>query len=290
MTINRRALARRAMFAAITARTKAGLDVQSPACIYAVCEAHGVTVRFNDINMEGMYDRVPKPRIHLSVLRPLGRRAFNCAHELGHHVFGHGSTIDQLRDEAAGLRSTDADEFLVDAFAGFVLMPVLGVRHAFAVRGWEPTAATPAQMFVVACSFGVGYATLVSHLAYGLQEISRDRAAALLKATPKALRRELLGDASADPLIVADRHSCSQTIDAEVGTQLLLPADVAPTNDVLTAVADHSAGRLFRAGRAGIARVAGAGTPWAAFVRVSRAQYVGLARYRHLEDDADEVA
>jgi hypothetical protein len=279
------------MFAAIEARAKGGLDVHSAACIYALCEAHGVTVRFNDINMEGMYDRIPKPRIHLSALRPLGRRAFNCAHELGHHVFGHGSTIDELRDEVAGFRTTDPDEFLVDAFAGFVLMPTLGVRYAFAARGWEPSSATPAQMFVVACSFGVGYATLVSHLAYGIKEISRDRAAVLLKATPKSLRRELLGDASSEPLIVLDAFSCSRTIDAEVGTQLLLPPGATPMTDVvLTPIGDRSDGGLFRASRAGIVRVADPAKSWAAFVRVSRAEYVGLARFRHLEEDPSDVA
>jgi hypothetical protein len=54
----------------------------------------GVTVRFNNINMEGMYQRGAPPRIHLSARRPLSRRTYNCAHELGHHVFGHGSSIE----------------------------------------------------------------------------------------------------------------------------------------------------------------------------------------------------
>jgi hypothetical protein len=56
--------------------------------------AAGVTVRFNNINMEGMYQRGAPPRIHLSARRPLSRRTYNCAHELGHHVFGHGSSIE----------------------------------------------------------------------------------------------------------------------------------------------------------------------------------------------------
>src|SRR3546814_6969436 len=48
----------------------------------------------------GMYQRAPPPRIHLSARRPLPRRAYNCAHELGHHVFAHGSSIDELREDA----------------------------------------------------------------------------------------------------------------------------------------------------------------------------------------------
>lgn len=97
----RKTLVMQGMQASIEARVKAGLDLKSPACIYGLCEAHKVAVRFNDINMEGMYDRAPKPRIHVSALRPLARRTFTCAHELGHHVFGHGSTIDELREDQA---------------------------------------------------------------------------------------------------------------------------------------------------------------------------------------------
>src|SRR5574343_890645 len=113
-------LVMKGMQASMAARTKAGLDLKSPVCIFGMCEALGVTVRFNDVNMEGMYDQKPKPRIHVSALRPLARRNFTCAHELGHHVVGHGSTIDELRDEQAQNVARPANAVLADAFAPFV--------------------------------------------------------------------------------------------------------------------------------------------------------------------------
>ena len=79
----RRALANQAMQAAIATRAKAKLDQHGPICIYGLAETLGVTVRFNNINMEGMYQRGAPPRIHLSARRPLQRRAYSCAHELG---------------------------------------------------------------------------------------------------------------------------------------------------------------------------------------------------------------
>ena len=84
----------------------------------------------------------------------------------------------------------------------------------------------------------------------------------------------------------ADRHWALPTIDAEVGTQLLLPseAEVMDGNQVEHR-GDLPSGRLFETIRPGIARVACPGTAWAVFVRVSRRQYIGLAQYRHLEDD-----
>ena len=133
---DRHALANQGMVASIATRSKAKCNQKSPICIYSVCEALGVKVRFNNINMEGMYQKGTPPRIHLSARRPLPRRGYNCAHELGHHVFGHGSSIDELREDLKA-SVKDPKEFLVDAFAGFLMMPTLGMRRVFAVRGWD---------------------------------------------------------------------------------------------------------------------------------------------------------
>ena len=57
--------------------------------------------------------------------------------------------------------------------------------------------ATPAQIFAVSCEFGVGYATLLTHLSAGVDMLSRGRAAALGRVTPKALRVEILGELDA---------------------------------------------------------------------------------------------
>jgi Zn-dependent peptidase ImmA (M78 family) len=287
-SFNRRALATQAMQAAIATRAKAKLDQHGPICIYGLCETLGVTVRFNNINMEGMYQRGTPPRIHLSARRPLQRRAYNCAHELGHHVFGHGSSIDELREDAKDHPWEDPEEFLADTFAGFALMPIIGLRRAFAARGWSPETATATQMFTIACDFGVGYGTLLTHLSAGVNMISRARASALQRATPKAMRADILGALTPDPLIVVDRHRVGPTVDAEVKTLLLLPPGTEPTGDGLAYECDLANGRLFRAVRPGIIQARVDNSAWAVFVRIAPVAYVGLARYRHLEDDPDE--
>lgn len=286
---DRRALANQGMQASITARMRAGMDLQSPICVYALSKSHRVTVRFNAINMEGMYQRAASPRIHLSARRPLARRAYNCAHELGHHVFGHGSSIDELREEAKAKPWEDPKEFLADTFAGFVLMPTLGLRRSFATRGWRAETATAQQMFQIACEFGVGYSSLITHLAHGVNMITRERAGALLKSNPKSIRVDLLGALSPAPLVVADLLWGSPTLDAEVETQLLLPPGAIAANDIVVPIGDLPNGRLFEAVRPGIAQIAVPGTSWAVFVRIARKEYVGLAEFRHLEeDDPDE--
>ena len=284
----RRALATQAMQAAIETRAKAKADQYSPICIYRLCEVLGVTVRFNNINMEGMYQRGTPPRIHLSALRPLPRRTYNCAHELGHHVFGHGSSVDELREDAKQHPWEDAKEFLADTFAGFTLMPIMGLRRAFAVRGWTPKTATPVQLFMLACDFGVGYGTLLTHLSVGVNMISQARAAALRRVTPKALRAKILGTLTLEPLLLADHHRAAPTLDAEVNTLLLLPSGSQIQGESLIHERDLANGSLFRAVRPGIVQARTALESWTVFVRVASKSYVGLAQYRHLEDEADE--
>ena len=101
MNSTRKALAREAIEKSVEVREEHGYDFRSPLCIYELCERARVKVSFvDDVSMEGVYAALTKPTIVLSALRPLPRRAFTCAHEFGHHVFGHGSTIDELREEA----------------------------------------------------------------------------------------------------------------------------------------------------------------------------------------------
>jgi Zn-dependent peptidase ImmA (M78 family) len=284
---DRRALANQGMVASIATRLKVKCDQKSPICIYSVCETLGVIVRFNNINMEGMYQKGSPPRIHLSAHRPLPRRGYNCAHELGHYIFGHGSSIDELREDAkASIK--DPKEFLVDAYAGFLMMPALGMRRAFAVRGWDPQAATPYQLFNVACEFGVGYSALVTHLSVSLNSISKGRADVLKRTNPKRIRTEILGEAIEDPLIVADARWSSPTLDSEIGTYVLLPPDTRIEGKSFQYERDLPQGRLFRAVQVGIVRAEAPYESFAVFLRVARKEYVGLARYRHLEDESDE--
>jgi Zn-dependent peptidase ImmA (M78 family) len=284
----RKILAQEALRKSIEIRKKANLDLINPICVYGLCDTLGLSVRFVDISMEGMYVKGDPPGILLSALRPLPRRNFTCAHEIGHHAFDHGSTVDELIEDRAKTGVFNPNEFLVDCFGGFLLMPVIGVRKAFASRKWNLSTASPLQFFTVACSFGVGYETLIDHMTYGLNMISHSKTDALLKVKPKGIREELLRRASSDPLIIADEQWLLPTIDMEVGNQLLLPSTAEIAGEAIAVQEDLQAGRLFRADRPGIVRAYCRDTRWAVFVRVSRFQFVGLSKYRHLDEVEDE--
>jgi Zn-dependent peptidase ImmA (M78 family) len=285
MILSRTTLARQANEKAAEVRDELGIAYNAPLCVFDVCGRLNppVRVQFMDLSMEGLYVRSRRPLIQVSALRPLPRRVSNCAHELGHHVFGHGSTIDELQEENAEKPIFNPNEFLANAFAGFFLMPLLAVRRAFTVRGWRPETATPEQCFVVACSLGVGQETLIQHMAHGLRIISGTQAKTLLRTRLPAVRRNLLGEYAAERLLVIDMHHAMPTADTEVGAHVLLPGDGEAEFDGLAPVANLPAGRLFLARRPGPIRVYDPSGSWAVTIRISRYQYVGWSQNRHLE-------
>lgn len=282
-------LARQAMYKSAEVRKAEGIPPNQAICIYKLCDKLGITVRFVDnSSMEGIYLGGKKPTILLSAKRPLPRRNFTCAHELGHHVFGHSATIDQLIGETQQSKIFQPEEFLADSFAGLLLMPKLAIRKAFTVREWEPAFATPHQIFTIACAFGVGYETLIYHMTYALKILKPSNLKSLLKVTPKKIREEILGRLTTNSLIIADEHWSLSTIDVEVGNYLLLPNTAQSETDIITFEENHPKGTLFLANRPGIARVYCPGTQWAVFVRVSHNQFIGLSKFRHLEEEEDE--
>ena len=289
---NRRKLANEALQAAVATREQAGLDQAQPICIYELCDKLGIIVRFNAFNMEGMYQRGAQPRIHLSARRPLARRVFNCAHELGHHVFNHGSTIDELRKDLAIHSNQDPKEFLADSFAGFILMPVLGMRRAFSTRGLTQKTAEPIDIYTIASEFGVGYSTLLTHLSSSMRTMPHSRAALLKRTQPKTVRNNILGSNNGEALLILDRYCTADTVDTEVRTLVLLPHDTTVKGNSLVVERDLPIGRLYRALRPGIDKAQN--LMWSMHIRVSPTTedrtggFVGLARFRHLEEDSSE--
>lgn len=277
-------LAAAALGKAIEVRLDADLGVNGPINVIELSASLGLEVRFVQANMDGMYVAGEKPAILLSSLRPPSRRNFTCGHELGHKIFGHAKCLDILMQSADGERAFIPDEFLAHSFSGHLLMPIVGLRKAFASRGWNPALPTPAQTFTVACSFGVGYETLIKHMAYALKMMSNSKAAALLNYSTSQVRREILGRLSKSPLIIADRRWALPTLDAEVGCEVLLPAGSEPQGDQLALVEDLPAGRLFKAERPGILPVACRVSGWAVTVRVSPHRFVGPLKHRHQEE------
>ena len=98
----------------------------------------------------------------------------------------------------------------------------------------------------------------------------------------------MLGFECKDPLVVVDDTWMGRAIDVQVGDVILLPSSTAFKGSVVEEIPGNSSALVVRAAKPGIGRFVIRDTKWAQFVRVSRKQYSGLARYRHREEVEDE--
>jgi Zn-dependent peptidase ImmA (M78 family) len=276
-------LARQAMQAAVELRLDHGAGLEEPVSAYSICDKLSVMVRFVDINMEGVYIPKEKPRIHVSIYRPLGRRHFTCAHELGHHIFGHGASLDDVREDADAYDGAHPDEFLADAFAGHLLMPVLGIRQAFSRRGIRIDKAVPKDILSVSTEFGVGYEALLTQLAFAFNNITPSHRSELLRSRP-AFRRKLSGGSEATEIFLIDDGFMASMLDIEVNCLIVAPEGTTATDDILRPVGRNIFGIVFRATRRGTVNLVGPTFSRRLDVRVAPERFIGLAQYRYLED------
>ena len=275
------------MAAALRMRRSAGLRLDEAICVYDLAEHLGIEVRFAEIpSLEGMYCPELGPTIILSSLRPSGRRAYTCAHELGHHSKGDGTQIDQLTDKPTRSR-LDTTEFAAECFAGALLMPKMAVQRAFTIRGWNIEESTPDQIYIIANYFGVGYSTLVHHMRSGLRLLHERHAAMLFKITNAQARAQAFSWQSPEPVCIVDYHWKGRPIDVEVGDLLLVQGRPAFDGYNLTHLEDTRRGLLFRAQQPGLSKLS-VDRGWSAFVRVSRRNFIGRSTFRHLREGDDE--
>lgn len=284
---SRQSIARKAMVAALRTRRSVDYGLDHAVCVYDLAEKLGVEVRFLDLpSMEGMYSSVPSPTIVISSLRPAGRRAFTCAHELGHHKWGDGEEIDELLEYWEKPR-LDPKEFKADCFAGTLLMPKMAVSKAFADRGWQMEKCTPAQAFLISGYFGVGYTTLIHHMRSALHVLPSTRAQALLRVSPGKAQSRLLGFQTPHKVVEVDAYWTGRAVDVEVGDYIFCRGGAQPEGVCIEPSSDFEDGTLFRAARPGIGRLK-ASTTWSAFVRVSRRGFIGRSIFRHWEEVGGE--
>src|ERR1700687_1484991 len=85
---------------ALEYRVRNGLPLDAPCDIYELIVRQGVDLHFMDVkSLEGFYlSDGTSGQINVCAYRPAGLQRFTAAHELGHHVFGHGSSFDLALD------------------------------------------------------------------------------------------------------------------------------------------------------------------------------------------------
>jgi Zn-dependent peptidase ImmA (M78 family) len=305
---DQRALTLEAMRRAGQLRQHLCIELWDAVCPFNIAQRLGVEVRFQNIpSMDGMYCQLrERPLIVLASERPAGRQNFNCAHELGHHEFGHGTRLDEFLDEdslqlraQAGERRGqpgrpfDPDEFIADRFASFLLMPKAAVDRAFGLRGLNLPTSDPLHIYTVAGYLGVGYRTLVEHLYGSLKALSPMQVEELRQARLPKLRAAIVGQ-PVKQVIVVDEHWENRPLDLRVGDLALVPSEwdfegACLTVEIPAAPGLWQQGLLVRAVRQGQGTLLRSPDEAPLSVRVSRQGYVGRSLFRHLDDPDDDL-
>lgn len=245
----------------------------------------GLQVWLRDANAyDGVYSSGGPPIIVLASNRPLGRTAFTCAHEIGHHIFGHGATVEEIVEERDSSTLAPA-EVQADSFAANLLMPRSAVVHAMAVRGIKAAAIAPAQVFQLASWLGVGYASLISHMCHQLKLVNYGEAKRLKKNEPRTTKALITGVSSGrHDAILVDAHWGTRSIDCRVDDYV---CSHIPIVSSLLGPANMVDGRfVHKAKTVGIEDVAlGTNT---VTVRISRHAKTCRAIYMHDPEDEDE--
>jgi hypothetical protein len=283
VTVDRRRTVIQATRRALEVRKRLGVALEDPICAVDFAERLELDVWFADVpSMEGIYQ--PGRRlILLSSLRPAGRQAFTCAHEIAHDEFGDGQQFDELVDGRTEARRHDPVEFRAEAFAGELLMPKTTVALAFKERGADPCTCAPETFYAISCWLGVGYATLVHHSFAALHLIHRTRRDELLRVRLPQMRQRILGVSCAAHLLVLDLQWRSRAADMQVGDCLVLPAGADIEGGCARVLDRRGALTIAEAVQPGLGRVAV--SDWSAFIRISRKAYIGRARFRFDEEE-----
>ncbi len=279
------ALARRALRAAIQLRRSLSIPREAAINAFEIGAMLGIDIRFVDApSLEGLFVRDPAPLLLLPSTkhRPRPRILFSCAHEIGHQQFDHGIRADAVLQDARQSVSFDADEYLVNAFAGHLLMPRTAVLDSFARRGLIVEKCGPQQVFAVANELGVGYETLLTHLTTVLNMLPRSVHNELTRTSPKEIKSALVGDTWVGPLTLADRHWKSVPLDVEVQELVVLPVGCGSECSLLSHQRNCNAYSIYVARRPGRSRFdLGAAS---IEIRVAREHYVGPYSNRYASD------
>ena len=211
------------------ARVRFGVGDVRRVEVFSIIEDQGVWLMFQRLDrLYGFYRRMEEVAgIAINAHHPPSLQRFTAAHELGHHLLGHGFSLDEVQaiDGATGVEETrDFDEALAarssvdvgnpleeaaaQAFAATFLMPIQTVNRALLDAGFDPDRPDidAQDVYRLSLGFGTSYEATVTQLAV-LEKISWSRARAL-RLPPIKIKTALAGrrpdDSRADVWLIDD--------------------------------------------------------------------------------------
>lgn len=159
-----------ARLAAQTLHAQLGTDFDRPVDIFEIVQRLQIWLTTRPLG--GLYGFYLKEGdavgIVLNEAHPEYLQRYTCAHELGHHVLGHASHLDEEEQIESGTPDGLWDELAAQAFAGAFLMPLQAlnrVQRRLGVARNRPVAA--AEVYLISRELDVSFSAaawqLVTH-------------------------------------------------------------------------------------------------------------------------------
>lgn len=185
-----------AMVAATHAHTDLHIDLDERVDVFDVIEINGLVLGFQPCpHLSGAYIAEPgaKAGIIINANHPPGRQRYSAAHELGHHLLGHGTTVDPETEPLYrwGSGPPPDREKVAEAFAAWFLMPRRLMRHCMEELGLQQPSAD-VDVYRLSLRLGTSYEATARHLP-NLRLATDDDTVSWLRTQPAAIKRRLAG-------------------------------------------------------------------------------------------------
>jgi hypothetical protein len=223
-----------AQIQAVRALDDLGLDRAERVDVFGAILRAGVILCVRPMpKLFGAYQAAPGDPIGILVNADLDEttQRHTAAHELGHHVFGHTSTVDGDLEVLGKGRPWPTHELLAEAFAAWFLMPRRAVRRAMERLGVTQVR-TPEEVYRIALLLGTSYRGTARHL-QSLHLATAARAKAWTGVPVGKVKDQLdtpgpqRNDRRSNVWLL-DRRLCGHGIHAERGDRLIIQLPAAP--------------------------------------------------------------
>ena len=195
---------RRAALAAARLQQRLGLEDrvtegQGRIDIFDVVSKLDIPLMFRPLDgLLGAYLVKPTPGMIVTTRRPLSVQRFTAAHELGHHILGHATSLDDEaiigRGPLSGWPGHAIQELEANAFASTFLLPRWLVNFHCRQQGWDSSALKqPDVIYQFSLRAGLSYqATCWTLHSYKLLKTAD--AKIVSDTEPKTIKKRQLGD------------------------------------------------------------------------------------------------
>ncbi|MBT3001079.1 MAG: ImmA/IrrE family metallo-endopeptidase [Candidatus Thiodiazotropha sp. (ex Ctena orbiculata)] len=254
-----------------------------PICPYALCEAMGFDLRFFKVpSFEGMYV-AELNKVLISAERPEGRKRFTYSHEIGHHILGHGTVIDEMLAHG----SDNQEEQEADFFASMLLMPSSAVTRILNRYQVSAENLTSIDAYILSKYFGVSYKAFLIHIYSNLHLITYRQYQNLNNAKLPDIRRSISGINTKNQVFKIGSWWDEKSIEMEVGDIIVATASLSIDGPMILKETSTEDLFIYEAIRPGITRVSD-GDEWSFFTKISRYKFQGLYQYKYEEEEEDE--